>query len=129
MPHDNVWAGLLVGYLLTVLIETPVLIVALAPRHPLHRKVFAGLWLTACTYPVVFVVLPAWMRPLNSQAAYLVVAETFAPLAECAIFSAAFGQRTGAGQSTRWRDWSAIVAANLLSFGFGEVMNHWARGE
>jgi len=38
------------GYLFSILIETPILLIGLSPRHPLRRRVFAGVWLTACTY-------------------------------------------------------------------------------
>src|SRR5438309_6810655 len=86
----NVWLFLPVGYLVTILIETPVLLVGLSARHPLRRRLFAGLWLTACTYPVVVLVLPLLIA---SRGPYLLAAETFAPVAECALFWAAFGTR------------------------------------
>jgi hypothetical protein len=42
-------------------------------------RLFAGAWLTACTYPVVWLVLP----PLfEERSLYLLAAETFAPVAE-----------------------------------------------
>jgi len=47
---------------------------------------------------------------------FLLVAETFAPLAECALFWLAFGK-----QAT-WRDFGVIVIANLASFVAGEVI-------
>jgi hypothetical protein len=101
------------GYLLTVSVETPVLVVGLSRRHPVKHRLFAGLWLTACTYPVVWLVLP----PLFSERwLYLVVAETFAPVAECVLFRLAFGKASV-------RDLAAIVLANLLSFGAGEVFS------
>jgi hypothetical protein len=109
------------GYLVTVLIETPVLLVGLSARHPLRRRFFAGLWLTACTYPVVILVLPLVLDGW-SRASYLVVAEIFAPAAECALFLSAFGKgRERAGRSM-WRDLTAITVANLASFGLGEVL-------
>jgi len=47
---------------------------------------------------------------------FLLVAETFAPVAECALFWMAFGK-----EST-WRDFVVIVIANLASFVAGEVV-------
>jgi hypothetical protein len=85
----------------------------------LKRRLFAGLWLTACTYPVVVLVLPPLFEN-SSRAVYLAVAETFAPVAECALFYLAFGGKGGDGVT--WRDIGAIVFANLLSFLAGEVL-------
>jgi hypothetical protein len=109
---DEYLLKMLVGYLFTVSIEAPTLLVGLSRIHPIKHRLFAGIWLTACTYPVVWLVLP----PLFEERwAYLTVAEIFAPAAECLLFWAAF-------EKTRWRDLAAIVVANLLSFGLGEVV-------
>jgi hypothetical protein len=126
--HDAIdpeilWRFLPLGYMITVMIETPILLVGLSVRHGLGRRVFAGLWLTACTYPIVVVVLPLVLEGA-SRLTYLAVAETFAPLAECALFWAAFGSRAE-GQPTMWRDLTAITLANLASFGLGEWMRAW----
>ena|SRR2546422_616473 len=122
-PHE-LWRFLPFGYLLTILIETPVLLVGLSRRHPLRRKLFAGAWLTACTYPIVTLVLPLLFSP-ESRTLYLVVAETFAPVAECVLFWLAFGEKEYLGKLCMWRDFVAIIVANLASFGVGEVMNAW----
>ena len=114
---------MLVGYLLTIAVETVVLLALLSRRHPVRVRLFAGVWLTACTYPVVWVVLP----PLFEERwLYLLVAETFAPVAECALFWFAF-VRPLPKQDRRatWRDFAAVVLANLASFGLGEVINHY----
>src|SRR4029453_8939724 len=97
MSPDELWHFLPLGYLLTISIETPILCVGLSRRHPLTRKLLAGVWLTACTYPVVTLVLPLLFSP-NSRGLYLVVAETFAPVAECVLFWLAFG--SGAEEGT-----------------------------
>ena|SRR5215204_195346 len=124
MNNADLWRFLPVGYLFTVALETPVLWLLLSPRHPQRRKLFAGLWLTACTYPIVVLVLPTLFAD-SSRAAYLAVAETFAPAAECALFWLAFGREKAgektAGGSSLWRDFAAITAANLLSFLAGEA--------
>ncbi len=121
------WKFLAVGYLFTVAIETPVLVLGLSPRHPLRHRLFAGLWLTACTYPVVVLVLPQLIDTDRDRTLYLAVAETFAPLAECILFWMAFGQRQEWLRPSMGRDMAAVVLANLLSFGLGEVAHnrHW----
>jgi hypothetical protein len=115
MDPADLWAFLPFGYLFTILVETPVLLLLLARRHPVRHRLLAGVWLTACTYPVVVLVLPLLFA---DRTTYLLVAETFAPAAECVLFLLAFGRAT-------WiRDCLAITVANLLSFGLGEwVLN------
>jgi hypothetical protein len=102
---------------LTVAVELPILVVALRPEHPLRRKLAAGFWLTACTYPVVVLVLPPllWSPSWGSRWLYLAVAEPFAAVAECGLFRAAFDRLFP-------RDAAAIVLANLSSFAVGEVL-------
>lgn len=119
-PHG--WAFLPIGYLLTVLIETPVLLVGLRPHHPLSRRLGAGLWLTACTYPVVILVLPALVDVTQARTTYLLLAETFAPAAECGLFWFAFVRPDPGARGSSWRDLAAVAFANLLSFGVGETM-------
>jgi hypothetical protein len=119
---DELWRFLPLGYLLTILIETPILCVGLSRRHPLSRKLLAGVWLTACTYPIVTLVLPLLFAP-ERRALYLLVAETFAPVGECLLFWLAFGVKGETGKPSMWRDFIAIILANLASFGVGELMN------
>ena len=124
MSPTELWIFLPIGYLLTVLIETPILLIGLSPRHPLKRKLFAGIWLTACTYPIVVLVLPLLFSP-ESRVSYLLVAETFAPVAECILFWITFGRDELLGKRSMWRDFAAIIVANLASFGLGELLNAW----
>ena len=121
MDTSRLWHFLPLGYLLTVAIETPVLLAGLAPRHPLRRRLLAGLWLTACTYPFVVLVLPVIFDGA-SRAAYILTAEVFAPAAECALFLTAFPSRRDDAPSTRLRDCAAITTANLASFVAGELL-------
>ena len=123
MTHE-LWRFFPIGYLFTVLIETPILLLGLSARHSLGRRLFAGLWLTACTYPIVVLVMPLLFAD-QSRTAYLSVAEVFAPVAECALFALAFGFKDEQGRTTVWRDFAVIVLANLASFGLGEVLNAW----
>jgi hypothetical protein len=120
MSPLELWRFLPLGYLFTVAIETPILFFALSPRHPKRHRILAGLWLTACTYPIVTLVLPLLMENY-SRATFLVVAETFAPVAECILFWLAFGSAAEVGKRSMWRDFGAIVLANLASFLLGEL--------
>jgi hypothetical protein len=120
----ELWRFLPLGYLLTILIETPILCAGLSPRHPLSRRLLAGVWLTACTYPMVTLVLPLLFSQ-EHRGLYLVVAETFAPVGECLLFWLAFGNRNEAGTRCMWQDFFTIVIANLASFGVGELINAW----
>lgn len=113
-PHD-LWRFLPIGYLFTIAIETPILLLGLSRHHSIKRRLLSGIWLTACTYPIVVLVLPLLLVN-QSRTVYLVVAETFAPLAECMLFWAAFGKET------RWRDFGVIVVANLASFLIGALI-------
>ncbi|HEY3025307.1 MAG TPA: hypothetical protein VGJ55_04050 [Pyrinomonadaceae bacterium] len=122
MSPTELWHFLPLGYLLSILIEIPVLLVGLSQRHSLKRRLLAGVWLTACTYPIVTLVLPLALTH-KSRMFYLVVAETFAPLAECGLFWLAFGRNEELGKRSMWRDFGAILVANLASFIIGEVVN------
>ena len=119
---SDLWRFLPLGYLLTILIETPILVVGLSQRHPIKRRLLAGVWLTACTYPIVVLVLPLVFANA-SRALYLTVAETFAPIAECILFWLAYGVKEELGKRSMWRDFSVIIVANLASFLAGEVFN------
>lgn len=122
---SELWYFLPFGYLVTILIETPILLVGLSSKLSLKQKLLSGVWLTACTYPIVVIVLPTLFYG-KSRVLYLLVAETFAPLAECIIFWLAFRTKN----LTEFVDWArcfaAIVIANLASFGLGEVFNYYA---
>jgi hypothetical protein len=111
----ELWRFLPIGYLLTIAIETPILFLALSTHHSKRRRILAGLWLTACTYPIVTLVLPLLLIE-HSRAFYLLIAETFAPVAECLLFWLAFGKEA------TWRDFGVIVIANVASFLVGEVV-------
>jgi hypothetical protein len=122
MSPADLWRFLLIGYPFTILIETPVLVAGLSARHSLKRRLFAGVWLTACTYPIVVLVLPLLFAG-SSRTIYLTVAETFAPIAECALFWLAYGNKQELGTRSMWQDFATIVVANLASFIGGEILN------
>ena len=108
MSPSELWRFLLIGYPFTILIETPILLIGLSSRHSLKRRLFAGVWLTACTYPIVVLVMPlvfaSFRRPI-----YLAVAETFAPVAECILFWCAYGKSDELGKRSMWQDFATIV--------------------
>ncbi len=121
LPASELWLFLPVGYLLTILIETPVLFIGLTPKLARRQRLLCGVWLTACTYPIVVLVLPLLFLGAPRWQ-YLAVAETFAPLAECLLFFLAFRDRSF--HPGDWiRSFVAIIIANLLSFGAGELLH------
>ena len=122
MSPSDLWRFLPLGYLFTILIETPILLVGLSKRHSIKRRLIAGVWLTACTYPIVVLVLPPLFAS-TTRAAYLIVAETFAPVGECVLFWLAYGRSEELKTKSVWQDFATIIIANLASFLLGEVMN------
>jgi len=124
MTPSELWQFFPIGYLVTIAIETPILIAGLSKTHSVRRRLFAGVWLTACTYPIVTLVLPLALSAY-SRRTFLAVAEVFAPVVECLLFWLAFEWRSGARQKQIARDFIVIVIANLASFGLGEILNAW----
>lgn len=124
-PLDRLWYFLPLGYVTTILIETPILLFGLSPKLSFKQKFLCGIWLTACTYPVVVLVLPAAIQDF-SRNAYLAVAETFAPVGECLLFWLAFRGKNLLETKDWIRSFIAIVAANLVSFGIGEILNFYS---
>ena len=122
MDTTWLWEFLPRGYLQSIAIETPVLLLGLSRIHPLKHKLIAGVWLTACTYPIVVLVLPCLISMETHRVAYLIVAETFAPAAECALFWAAFIRSNPEAHPGFWRDMITVTLANLASFGLGMLL-------
>jgi hypothetical protein len=113
------WAWLIPGYLMTFALETPVLIVGLSKPHSLARRIVAGVWLNACSYPIVVITVPALIG-MEPRWRYLVIVETFAPLVECTLFAFAF-HTAAMSAADRRRDLITITLANLTSFIAGEL--------
>lgn len=124
LPISELWYFLPFGYLLTILVETPILLLGLSPKISFKQKLLCGVWLTACTYPVVILVLPTLMNGFPRWQ-YLAVAETFAPVGECVIFWLAFRAKSLFNISDWARCLIAILIANLASFGVGEILNNY----
>ena len=124
VPIRELWYFLPIGYLLTIVIETPVLLIGLSRKISIRQRLFCGVWLTACTYPIVVLVMPMLFSDWRRWQ-YLTVAEIFAPIAECTLFWLVFRGTKNLGS----RDWTgnfiAIVIANLASFGAGEILNYY----
>ena len=80
------------------------------------------MWLNACSYPVVVLVLPHLFDPATDRTFYLWVAETFAPASECVLFWMAFGKRELVNTRSFYQDMMCITVANLASFGLGELL-------
>ena len=122
LPIRDLWVFLPVGYLVTILIETPILLAGLSRKLTVKQRLWCGVWLTACTYPIVVLVLPAIFFD-QSRTLYLAVAETFAPVVECLLFWIAFRGGILLTASEWARCFAVIILANLASFGIGEIMN------
>lgn len=122
----RLWAFLPIGYLTTIVIETLVLLPGLSLHHPMSRRLISGVWLTACTYPIVVLVMPiVFGADLSSSRywTYVLIAEIFAPAAECILFWYVFHRdkawRAASRRRDRVRDYAAIIIANVASFGAG----------
>ena len=118
---------MLVLYLFTILIETPVLLVGVSRRHALAARLFAGVWLTACSYPVLWLVLPKLTRstPIGTmQGLGSAVGKAGVAIMECGLFYLAFDSGTRSRSATL-QDMIAVTAANLASWGLGEVCRDW----
>jgi hypothetical protein len=111
------WVFLVVGYVFTISIEAPVLYLGLSAQHPPSMRLFAGVWLTACTYPIVVLVVPEIFSPHEERLLYLLVAESIAHFGECLLFYLVFRPLR-----QFWRDMIAVFMANLLSFAMGELI-------
>jgi hypothetical protein len=123
MP-SNLWYFLPVGYLVTIAVETPILLLGLSNKLTFKQKLMCGIWLTACTYPIVVLVLPMLLQNF-SWIIYITIAEVFAPAGECLFFWTAFR----GNKILRTNDWIqcfiSIIFANLASFGFGEILHYF----
>lgn len=106
------WQWLPVGYLFTIAIEAPILIVGLRPSLPAVRtRIAAACWLTGVTYPVVVVVLPLLLWPVASYATYVASAESFAVVTECVLYRLVWrGSR---------HDLAIVALANVVSAAVG----------
>ncbi len=126
------WRFLVAGYLGSVLVETPVLVWGLSRKHALKDRLLAGFWLTGCTYPVIVLLIPQWVDVHAQRMAYVAASESFAALAECAIFWWTFDRGTG-GTRAWAQDMGTIWMANLLSWAVGALgvsaaLSRWATG-
>jgi hypothetical protein len=121
MDPEALWAFLPKGYALTILVEAPILVLGLSRQFSWKERLFAGIWLTTCTYPVVILVLPLALADCPWWL-FLLIAETFAPVAECALFWLLYTDRSSLRVRATWRNFAFIALANVASFGVGEVV-------
>ena len=120
MSIGTLWLLLICGYLLTTLIEIPILILGLPRKFAVKDTIVNGLLLTAITYPVVVLVLPAIFTGMGieNRVLFLAVAESFAPITEVLFFRYLIDQPLAARLD---REAAVIVVANLTSFLLGEA--------
>lgn len=120
MSIGTLWLLLICGYLVTTLIEIPILILGLPTKFAVKDTIVNGLLLTAITYPVVVLVLPAIFTGMGieNRVLFLAVAESFAPITEVLFFRYLIDQPLAARLD---REAAVIVVANLTSFLLGEA--------
>lgn len=120
------------AWLLTVAVEGAVLWHLLHPMHAPRTRWFAAAWLSACTLPLVHFGFPALRAFGVPDAAWIALAEVFAPLAECALFALVVAPlslgplcatRCGGLAVMHRRDAAAIVIANVASFTVGLLVS------
>ena len=109
-------------FALTVLIEGVVRGFALDRRHDRGTKLLAAWWLSTCTLPIVHFVFPMLAQLGWPRRAWVTWAEIFAPAAECVLFATLVSVQSGGERKASPRDMLAIVLANLVSFGLGELL-------
>ncbi|MEO5858262.1 MAG: hypothetical protein ABIR33_04860, partial [Pyrinomonadaceae bacterium] len=49
LPLGDLWYFLPFGYVLTILVETPILLLGLSSKVSIKQRLLCGVWLTACT--------------------------------------------------------------------------------
>ena len=121
----TLWLLLIFGYLLTVLIEIPILLTGLPGKYTTKETIINGLLLTAITYPVVIMVLPAIFTGMGieNRVLFLMFAESFAPITEVLFFRYLIDQPLTGRLD---REAAVIVIANLTSFLLGEAgLSQW----
>lgn len=111
---DRLLIAAMKGYAITVAVETPILCALLSKKHSLRRRVLAGVWLTACSYPFVTLCFP-FLFDQETYIWYVITSEVFAPLSECALFWFAYNRKPPASAETVFRDCMAVLAANVAS--------------
>ncbi|WP_291988558.1 hypothetical protein [Luteitalea sp.] len=125
---EALWRWVPLGFVLTVALELPVLLVGLspwgrsrwraAPPHPtVGQRGAAAVWLTAVTYPIVAVALPLVLWPRAPYAIYVGVAEAFAITGECLLYRKVWG-------GTR-SDLVVVAMANVVSATVGMLVTAW----
>jgi hypothetical protein len=122
MPLEDV-RFFLVAFAITIGVEAPVLLVGLSSRHKLAVRLFAAVWLTACTYPLLALVLPVLMNPHRFPLIYMTVGESFVVVAEITLFWLTFIAPSPWGNNGMARDIAAITSANIASFGLGLLLS------
>ena len=76
--------------------------------------------MTACTYPIVVLVIPQLISMQTNYVTYLLVAEAVAHIGECALFYIAFQPL-----KQPLRDMLVVFGANLASCFAGLLLWHW----
>lgn len=113
------------GYAFTITVEALVLLVGLSKPHSYARRVAAGVWLPACLYPFLWLLLPHFIDFTRQRPIFASVGEIFISFAKCGLFYLAFQHGRGLTRREQARDWLAISLANFTSFALGELFSPW----
>lgn len=105
----------------TIAIETLVLWLMLSARHDRRVRLFSGCWLSGCTLPVVWLVVPQLLDAGTPRAWLLLIAESATLALKWGLFSWAFIRPLPADARATRRDLGAIAVANPASFVLGET--------
>jgi hypothetical protein len=123
MTSPAVWVFLIIGYLATVAIEAPVLIAGLSTQRSRQARIAAAFWLTACTYPVVVLTLPAIAGSSNDWVTSLLLAEVVVACGKSCSGGMMCGRQLIGGPQ---RDDLVILVANILSAALGQwLLTDW----
>lgn len=122
MAEISTVAFLVVGYVITVALEAPVLWWGLSRHHGRSTKLLAIFGLTAATYPGVVLALPPLLVRRFGYAGYVTVAEVFAAVAEALIFHLVIATDHKHSRRYQVRDAVVVVVANVVSFSIGSVV-------
>ena len=117
-PNDA-WRFLWIGYLFTVAIETPVLLVGSPNAIAYGIDCWPGIWLNACSYPIVVLVFPylVWV-PFGRRVSWRLPRPSLR-WPNAALFWLAFGNPQERFRRSMYQDFATIVVANLASFLIG----------
>lgn len=108
------------GFVLFIGIESSILIACLRKQYAKTQLIFAGVWLTFCTYPVINLLLATL---LGHTPFYYAISALMAPLVEFILFWIAFESDRRFFDARLLHALFAIATANIASFTCGLILH------